>query len=169
MMNLELTSLRSPAAQNILLYQRLTKVLAKLTHGVEIDIQKHMENLELRFKKAGTAAQDLEPQFDRLREKLVRIEDYVSHNLEHALKNSAESINTGLHDATNLQRLIAMTLQSVLEGTSHVAASQEKSVQLANQNNDDMDKWSAVITAAAATAMSLNKQIVRIFTSASVS
>ncbi|ROW03518.1 hypothetical protein VSDG_01360 [Cytospora chrysosperma] len=146
-------------AQNILLYQRLTKVLAKLTHGVEIEIQKHMENLELRFQKAGTAMQDMEPQLDRLREKLVQVEDYISYKLENTLKKSAESINTGLHDATNLQQLIAVTMKTVLDGTSQVAASQEKSVQLANQNNDDMDKWSVVIAAAAATAMSLNKQI----------
>lgn len=165
----ELTGLPAPSAQSILLYQRLTKVLAKLTHGVEIDIQKHMENLELRFQKAGTAVQELEPELDRLREKLVQVEEYVSYDLEHALKKSAESINTGLHDATNLQQLIAATIQTVLDGTSHVAASQEKSVQLANQNNDDMDKWSVVMAAAAATAMSLNKQIVRVSASASVS
>lgn len=128
-----------------------------------------MENLELRFQKAGTAMQDMEPQLDRLREKLVQVEDYISYKLENTLKKSAESINTGLHDATNLQQLIAVTMKTVLDGTSQVAASQEKSVQLANQNNDDMDKWSVVIAAAAATAMSLNKQIVCVFTSASVS
>ncbi|ROW08242.1 hypothetical protein VMCG_03119 [Cytospora schulzeri] len=146
-------------AQSILLYQRLTKVLAKLTHGVEIDIKNHMSKLELRFQKAATAVQDLEPQLDRLREKLVRTEDYVSHNFEHALKKSAESLNIGLQDATTLQQLIAVVMQTALEGTAHVAAAQEKSVQLANQNNDDMDKWSAVITAAATAAVSLNKEI----------
>lgn len=99
----------------------------------------------------------------------MRVEDYISHDLEHSLKKSAESINTGLQDATNLQQLIVMTMQTVLEGTSHVAASQEKSVQLSNQNNADMDKWSVVMAAAAATAMSLNSQIVRGSTSARVS
>lgn len=132
-------------------------------------MQKHMENLELRFQKASTAVQDLEPQFDRLRERLVRVEDFVSDGLEQALKKSADSIKVSLHDATNLQQLIAVAMQTVLEGTSHVAASQEKSVQLADQNKDDMDNWAVAMAAAAATAMSLNKQIVSVSASASVS
>ncbi|ROW13508.1 hypothetical protein VPNG_04426 [Cytospora leucostoma] len=146
-------------AQNILLYQRLTKVLAKLTHSVEVEIQKHMENLEIRLQKASDAVEGLEPEIDRLRNKLARVEDYVSYDLEHALKKSGDSINTGLHDATNLQQLLAVAIQTILDGTSHVAAIQESSVQLAKQNEEGMDRWSASMATAAATVMALGNQI----------
>lgn len=169
MRDVELTTILSFPAQNILLYQRLTKVLAKLTHGVEIEVQKHMENLELRLQKAGTAVQGFEPELDRLREILTRVEKYVSIDIEHALKRSGDSIDANLHDATNLQQLLAVAIQTVLDGTSQVAAAQEKTVQLSNQNNEDMDHWSVMMAATAATAMSLNKQIVRVSTSAILS
>ncbi|KAK7744241.1 hypothetical protein SLS53_003762 [Cytospora paraplurivora] len=146
-------------AQNILLYQRLTKVLAKLTHGVEVEIQKHMENLEIRLQKAGNAVQGLEPEIDRLRNKLARVEYYVSYDLEQALKKSGDSINTGLHDATNLRKLLAVAIQTILDGTSHVAAVQESSVQLTKQNEEGMDRWSASMATAAATVMALGNQI----------
>ncbi|KUI69619.1 Nuclear fusion protein KAR5 [Cytospora mali] len=146
-------------AQNILLYQRLTNVLAKLTHGVEMEMQKHMESLELRLQKAGTAAQELEPQLDRLRGKLAQVEDYISLDLESVLKKSVDSISTGLHDATNLQKILAVTIQTVLDGTSHIAAAHEESVQLVNQKNEDMNNWSMLVAAALTTAVSLNNQI----------
>ena len=162
MESVQLTSRPPSSAQNILLYQRLTKVLAKLTHGVEIEIQKNMDHLELRLQKAGTAVQALEPQLETLMEKLARVEDYVSYDLDHALKKSSDSINSGLHSATNLQQFLKVMIQTVLDGTSHVAVAQEKSVQLSIQNQGNMEEWSVVMAAAAATAMSLNNQIVSV-------
>lgn len=121
-----------------------------------------MENLEIRLQKASDAVEGLEPEIDRLRHKLARVEDYVSYDLEQALKKSGDSINTGLHDATNLQQLLAVAIQTILDGTSHVAAVQESSVQLAKQNEEGMDRWSASMATAAATVMALGNQIVRV-------
>lgn len=151
----------SPAAKNILLYQRLTKVMAKLTHGVEIELQKHMDNLHFRMQEAVDAAQGLEPQFDRLRARLANMEDHIAAVLEGSLKKSGDMMNNNIQGAANLQQMIAVMVQAVLEGTSHVAAAQEKSVQLAKQNNDDQNLWVQGLANAAASAASLINQLVR--------
>ncbi|KAL1875878.1 hypothetical protein Daus18300_003069 [Diaporthe australafricana] len=146
-------------AQNILLYQRLVQVMAKLTHGVEIEIQKHMENLELRVQKTGAVLENLEPELDRLRDKLAQVGDFISQDLDSTLKNSGEAINTGLNDAANLQRILAVMMQTVLDGTSHVAAAQEKSMEVFGKGSNGLDEWAAAVTAATESALSLNNQI----------
>ena len=148
------------AAQNILLYQRLIKVMAKLTHGVEIEIQKHMENLELRVQRTGAIIEELEPDIDRLREKLARVDSYISQDLDNTLKKSSESISSGLDDAANLRQIIAVMMQTVLDGTSHVSFAQERSMEVFHKGSNDLDKWAAVVATASASAMSLNSQIV---------
>lgn len=151
-----------PTAQNILLYQRLTKVMAKLAYGVEVEMQNHMEELELRLKKAGDAVQSLDPELERLRARLANIEDYVTHDLDHSVKRSSKSVNDGIHGAVQLQRLLSVMIQTVLDGASQVAAAQEKSVDIAGQREDEINNWLNVISTAATSAEILSSQIVRI-------
>lgn len=148
------------AAQNILIYQRLIQVMAKMTHGVEVELQKHMENLELRVQRTGAVIQDLEPELDRLRDKLAKVDDYISQGLESKLKKSTESISNGLNDAANLQQILAVMMQTMLDGTSHVAAAQERSMEVFGKGSNDLDDWAAVVARASASALSLNSQIV---------
>lgn len=134
--------------------------MAKMTHGVEVELQKHMENLELRVQRTGAVIQDLGPELDRLREKLAKVDDYISQGLESTLKKSTESVSNGLNDAVNLQQILAVMMQTVLDGTSHVAAAQEKSMEVFGKGSNDLDEWAAVVARASASALSLNSQIV---------
>lgn len=134
--------------------------MAKMTHGVEIEIQKHMDNLELRLQRTGTIIENLEPELDRLREKLARVDSFISQDLDGTLKKSSESISHGLNDAANLQQILAVMMQTVLDGTSHVAAAQERSMEVVGKGSNDLDKWAAVVATASASALSLNSQIV---------
>lgn len=134
--------------------------MAKLTHGVEIEIQKHMENLELRVQRTSVVIENLEPELDRLRKKLAEVDSYISQDLDASLKKSSESIGNGLNDAANLQQIIAVMMQTVLDGTSHVAAAQERSMEVFGKGSSDLDKWAAVVATASASALSLNSQIV---------
>ncbi|POS74960.1 hypothetical protein DHEL01_v206644 [Diaporthe helianthi] len=146
-------------AQNILLYQRLIQVMAKMTHGVEVDIQKHMENLELRVQRTGDVIANLEPELDRLRAKLAMVDSYITENLDITLKKSSESVSNGLVDTANLQRILAVMMQTVLDGTSHVAAAQEKSIDVFVEGRKDLDRWAALVATASASALSLTSQI----------
>lgn len=135
--------------------------MAKLTYSVEAELQKHMDDLELRVQKTGDVVQGLEPELDRLRAKLANMEAYVSRDLDHVLKKSTDSIQDGLEGAANLQRLLAIMIQTVLDSNSELAASHEKSVAIAEQQNQDMNQWAIVMASAAASAASLTSQIVR--------
>lgn len=150
----------SLTAQNILLYQKLTKVMAKLTHGVEIELQKHMDNLQFRMNEAADRVHGLKPEVDRLRARLISIEDTVIVALEDSLRQSGDMTNTNVQDAANLQRMIAAMVQAVLEGTSHVAATQERSIQLARQNHEDNRHWAKELATATASAITLNNHLV---------
>lgn len=113
------------------------------------------------MQEAVDAAQGLEPQFDRLRARLASMDDHIAAVLEGSLKKSDDMMNNNIQGATNLQQMIAVMVQAILEGTSHVAAAQEKSVQLAKQNTDDQNLWVQGLANAAASAASLTNQLVR--------
>lgn len=131
-----------------------------MTHGVEIELQKHMENIELRVQRTSAVIENLEPELERLREKLAKVDNYISQNLDRALKKSSESISNGLDDAANLQQMLTVMMQTVLDGTSHVAAAQERSMEVFGKGSNDFDTWAAVVATASASALSLNSQIV---------
>lgn len=134
--------------------------MAKLTHDVEIEIQKHMDKLERRVQQAGETVDQLGPQIDRLRDGLARVEDYLSHDLDHALKRSDDSINTGLSNADNLQQLLSIMIKTILESNSHIAAAQEKSLALVSQKNDGLNILTVAVATAASSAAALGNQIV---------
>lgn len=151
----------SPAAQNILLYQRLTKVMAKLTYGVEIELQRHVDNLELRVQNAADVVQSMEPEFEKLQAKLAAIEKYVTQDLSYSVQRSGDYINDGLQNADQLQRMLAVMIQTALDGSSNFAAFQENSIALAEKEAADLNNWVAVMATATASAQELNSQIVR--------
>lgn len=134
--------------------------MAKMTYGVEIELQQHMENLELRVRTAADAIQVLEPEFDRLRAKLAAIDKYVSQDLDSSIKQSSNSINHGTQDAAQLQRLMAAMIQTIIDGNSHASIAQDKSIALAEQRDTDLRHWADVMKGAVSSAMLLNSQIV---------
>ncbi|KAJ4423098.1 hypothetical protein N0V82_002227 [Gnomoniopsis sp. IMI 355080] len=146
-------------AQNILLYQRLTKVMARLTHGVEVELQRHMDNLELRLQNAADAVQGMDPEFEKLRAKIATIEEYVTQDLGYVVQRSGDSINDGLKNADELQRILAVMIQTALDGNSHIASAQRNSIALAERKEADLSDWAAVMTTATASAQALNSQI----------
>lgn len=131
-----------------------------MTHGVEIELQKHMENLELRVQGTSAVIENLGAELDRLRHKLGKVDNYISQDLESTLTKSSESISNGLNDAANLQQILTVMMQTVFDGTAHVAAAQERSMEIFEKGGNDLDKWAAVVATASASALSLNSQIV---------
>lgn len=126
-------------------------------------MQRHMEKLELRLQKASDAVQGLEPELDRLHAMLADIKDHIAHDLDDSVRKSENSIKEGLEGAAHLHQVLTMMIQTVLDGASQVAATQQKSVELSGQRQDDVNNWAVVIATAAASAESLNSQIVRTF------
>lgn len=135
--------------------------MAKLTYGVEVELQRHMDNLELRVQKAADVAQTLEPEFEKLQAKLAAMEDYVNNGLQTSARRSADSINDGIKSADELQQMLAAMIQTALDGGSHLALVRERSIVLAEEKEADLKDWTAALASATASVQALNNQIVR--------
>ncbi|KAK4232584.1 nuclear fusion protein KAR5 [Podospora fimiseda] len=146
--------------QNILLYQRLTKVIAKLTDDVDVELQRRMDDLDNRARQSLENLERLKPQVDQLAEGLSKLESYLSGDLDNTMRKSTESVKEGLHSAENLQHLLSVLLTNVLEGNSEVAFAHEKSLQQVSKKvNDGMGAFMAVVGSAVASSASLQQQI----------
>ncbi|KAL1841648.1 hypothetical protein VTJ49DRAFT_6754 [Mycothermus thermophilus] len=147
-------------AQNILLYQRLTRIIAKLTDGVEDELQKRMEDLDNRARQSIEKMEQLSPHMGRLSEGLARVERFLSQDMDSALKRTSQSYQDGLEHAENLQQLLRLLVGNVLESNSQLAFAHEQSVQQATQRvSEDMDALVAVVSSAIASSSSLQQQI----------
>ncbi|KAK4233380.1 nuclear fusion protein KAR5 [Achaetomium macrosporum] len=147
-------------AKNILLYQRLTQVIAQLTDSVEAELQQRMNDLDNRARQSVKRLEQLTPQIGRLSEGLAKVESYLSGDLDLALRQSSKSISDGLQHANNLQQLLSILLANVLESNSQLAFAHEQSLQRVSQRvNDDMEALIAVVSTAMASSSSLQKQI----------
>ncbi|KAK3290576.1 uncharacterized protein B0H64DRAFT_331871 [Chaetomium fimeti] len=147
-------------AKNILLYQRLTQVIARLTDSVEAELQQRLNDLDSRARQSVERLEQLTPQIGRLSKELAKLESYLSGDLNLALRQSSKSINDGLQHADNLQQLLRMLLANVLESNSQLALAYEQSLQRASQRvNDDMGALVAVLSTAMTSSSSLQKQI----------
>ncbi|KAK3902182.1 hypothetical protein C8A05DRAFT_34121 [Staphylotrichum tortipilum] len=147
-------------AQNILLYQRLTRVVSQLTDGVEAELQKRMDDLDARAWQSVEKLEQLAPQIGRLGEGLARVESYLSGDLGLALKKTSESSRDGLETAQNLQHLLSILLGNVLENNAELASAHEQSLQQASQRvNNDMGTLIEVVSTALASSTSLQQQL----------
>jgi len=159
-------SIDSFEAQNILLFQRLTKVIAKLTDGVEAELQKRMDEIDNRTRQSVQNLEKLSPQIDQLRDGLAGLEKFLSRDVDTALGKSSESLQGSLENARNLQRLMDLMVANVLEGNSRLASAhevREVSLQQASQRADaDISALMAVVATVAASSNSLQQQIVSI-------
>ncbi|KAJ9133087.1 Nuclear fusion protein KAR5 [Pleurostoma richardsiae] len=156
--------------QNILLYQRLTKAMAKLADGVEADLQAQlakqkqvedqMEYLHIRSLETGQLLDQLGPRIDEIKAGLAGLEDYLSTDLNHAMQSSTDSINAGHESATNLRQFLDVLMNTVLESNSRVAAAHEQSLErVSRKASDEMDVVVTAMAYAVASSVSLQNQI----------
>ncbi len=150
------------SAESIFLYQRLTKIIAKLTEGVEVEIRKQMDDLNDRARQAAEAMDQLNPHIDRLRDDISGVRSYLSKDLAAALQDSKGLVNDGIEHAQNLQQMLAVMMKTVINGQSEVASAQEQSLGFVTQKaNEELGAIMAAMATAVASSMSLQNQIVR--------
>lgn len=143
------------------MYQRLTKVIAKLTDGVEADLEKRMQDLDNRARQSVQQLEQLTPRIERINEGLTRVHNYLSEDLELALKKTTKFSHGGLEHAENLQRLLAALVSNVHESNTQLAYAHQQSVQQASQRMDnEMGALMAVVSSAIVSSTSLQQQIV---------
>ncbi|KAK3342794.1 hypothetical protein B0H65DRAFT_549978 [Neurospora tetraspora] len=147
-------------AQNILLYQRLTNVMRNLTEGVEAQLHKQMDQLDLRTQQSIKNLDNLTPQIDKLRDGLAMVHDYLATDVGATLRRSSASLHDNQQQAEDLQKLLNVLLTGVLEGHSRVAHAHEYALQQVSvRANDGIGALVAVVATAAASTTALQQQI----------
>ena len=154
-------SINQTTAQHILLYQRLTKVIAKLTDGVEAELQRLMDDLDNRARQSTEKLDELTPKIGRLNEGLQRIERYLSRDLDVVMKKTSEAMRANHEHAENLEQVLNILLANVIQGQSQLAFAHEQSLQHATERiQTDMEAFVAVVSTAIASSTSLQQQLV---------
>ncbi|KAI1077241.1 hypothetical protein F5B20DRAFT_552825 [Whalleya microplaca] len=147
-------------AQHILLFQRLTKIMSNLADDVDERFDKRMADLDQRAQKTNDKLDSLSPHIDHLRDGLQSAEDLVSSQLAHALKRSSDTINTGIENAANLQKLLEVIFKSVSENHAEAASAHEQSLQVMSRQTElEIGTAMTAITAAFASTAALQNQI----------
>ncbi len=148
-------------AQSIVLYERLTKIIAKLADGVEAELQKRMESLDLHARQASEAMEQLRPQIEKLRNDLAGVHDYLSNNVQEALQKSSGSISKGLDTAANLQQSLLVLMKTVLDTTAHIASAHDRSLeQVTRRADSEIAALMSTMNSAIASSVSLQTEMV---------
>lgn len=139
----------------------MTRIIAKLTDGVEDELQKRMDDLDRRAHQSLEKMEQLAPHIGRLNEGLASIERFLSQDMDAALQRTSKSYQDSLQHAENLQQLLRILVGNVVESNSQLAFAHEQSLQQATKRvHDDMDALVAVVSTAIASSSSLQQQIV---------
>ncbi|KAI0835114.1 hypothetical protein F5Y06DRAFT_306467 [Hypoxylon sp. FL0890] len=120
-------------AEQVLLFQRLTKVMGRFTDNVDKQFKQHLNDLDLRAQATGDRIDELSPKVDRVKEGLKSVEDMFLSRLVHSVKETTDAVNSGKEHALNLQRMLEVVFNSLLEGQAEVASNYEQSMQVATQ------------------------------------
>ncbi|KAH9987270.1 hypothetical protein F4779DRAFT_632371 [Xylariaceae sp. FL0662B] len=147
-------------AQHILLFQRLTKIMSNLADGVDRKFEKRMADFDRRAQATSEKFDSLSPQIDRLKDGLRSAEDLVSSQLADALKKSSDTINTGMENAANLEKLLETIFKNVAENHAEAASAHEQSLQVMSRRTEvEIETAMNAITSAFASTAALQNQI----------
>ncbi|CCC06625.1 unnamed protein product [Sordaria macrospora k-hell] len=128
--------------------------------GVEDELHKRMDQLDLRTQESIKNLDNLTPQIDKLRDGLAMVHDYLATDVGAVLRRSSASLHDSQQQAEDLQKLLNILLTGVLDGHSKVAHAHEHALQQVSvRANDDIGALVAVVATAAASTTALQQQI----------
>ncbi|KAI8687346.1 hypothetical protein NCS56_00307100 [Fusarium sp. Ph1] len=147
-------------AENLHLYQRITKILETMTNKIEIEMEERLQSLNRAFLAASDSVENLGPQVQRLRSELALASDVLRERLGQVAQESGDTVRSGLEDARSLHQLITMLIRTTKESAADIASSHETALEVATQKaSSEVDVFVTVLTAAMASSVSLQDQM----------
>ncbi|KAI1758415.1 hypothetical protein F4782DRAFT_478061 [Xylaria castorea] len=147
-------------AQNIILFQRLTKIMSRLTDDVDVKIEQRMSTLNLHTQAVEEKIESLSPLLGKLQHDLEYADQMLSHHLLQGIKKSHHQVNSGLKSAEHLERMLQVILQGVLDGHAEAAAMHGQSLQLMSRRaSSEVDVMVSSMAAAMAATAALQNEI----------
>ncbi|ORY61385.1 uncharacterized protein BCR38DRAFT_525794 [Pseudomassariella vexata] len=148
----EIDGCLSGLAQNILLFQRLTKIMSNLADGMDERVERRMTDLDKRAQMMSDRLDRLSPQLDGLKTGITTAEDLISGSLAQALRRSTDTVNSGIVNAASLQRMLEVMMSSILATNAEAAEFHEQSLEMVSRKAES--EMSSVMTAMAAAVTS---------------
>ncbi|KAI0469068.1 hypothetical protein F4859DRAFT_488453 [Xylaria cf. heliscus] len=147
-------------AQNIILFQRLTKIMSKLADDVDVKAEERMNDINLRAHEVEEKIESLSPLLAKLQRDLEYADNMLSRHLLRGIKESHGQINSGLKSAVHLDKMLQVILQSVMDGHAEAAAMHDQSLQLMSQRaSSEIDVVVGTMAAALAAAAALQNEM----------
>ncbi|PHH86049.1 hypothetical protein CDD83_10824 [Cordyceps sp. RAO-2017] len=146
--------------KNIHLFQRITKVLDRLTSQAESDLEARFEALNQVFRDTSANLEGIKPRLSDLKSGLVEVEQFLSHFIHRKMQQTATSVTDGLENARGLQLALEKLLLTVHESNEKVERSYELMVHSAStQISGGVGEAVANVEAAIAASASLRKEL----------
>ncbi|KAM5370322.1 hypothetical protein ACJZ2D_008527 [Fusarium nematophilum] len=147
-------------AESLHLYQRVTKILEKLTRQIETEMEERLKALNLEFQAASHSVGDLGPQVHRLRTELDMATEVLQNQLLYHVHESGDTIRSGLEDAKNLQQLLALLIRTTQNNAAEATAAHETALQVTTKRvYSEIDVLMTALAATVASSVSLQDQI----------
>ncbi|KAF4340412.1 nuclear membrane fusion kar5 [Fusarium beomiforme] len=146
--------------ENILLYQRITKILERLTHDIEVDMEERFQSLNRAYTAASQSVEDIGPRVQHLRTEMEMASRILRDDLSRAAEESRNVVESGLKETKVLHELLELLARSVQEKTTDIVSSQEAALQTSTmQLNNEANILLAVLNAAVSSSVSLHNQV----------
>ncbi|GAW14240.1 hypothetical protein ANO14919_036390 [Xylariales sp. No.14919] len=147
-------------AQNIILFQRLTKIMTRLADDVDMKVEQGINDIDLHAEVVGERIDSLSPVLEKLQHDLQNANNMLSHDLFRGIKKSQEQVNSGIESAVHLERMLQVILRGVMDGHAESAAIHDQSLQQMNQRaTSEMEIMVGTMGAALAATVALQDQI----------
>ncbi|KAI1196401.1 hypothetical protein F5X97DRAFT_305440 [Nemania serpens] len=147
-------------AQNIILFQRLTKIMSRLADDVDERTEQRMNDIDLRAREVEHQIDSLSPLLGKLEHDLQNAGNIVSHQLLRGIMRSQDQVDSGLANAEHLERMLAVMLKGVMDGYAEAAVVHDQSLQLMSQRTtSEADIMVTVMAAAIAATTTLRDEL----------
>ncbi|GKU03253.1 nuclear membrane fusion protein kar5 [Fusarium langsethiae] len=140
--------------ENIFLYQRITRILEKLTNDVEADLEERFQSLNRAFDAASQSVESIGPQAKHLQMEMDKASRILRHDLGHAIQDSRDIVTSGLEEAQALHDLLEILVRAVQKNTADITTSQEVALRTSTEKwNDEVGVLVTALTAVVATSL----------------
>lgn len=147
-------------AQNIILFQRLTKIMSRLADDVDERTEQRMYDIDLRASEVEHKIDSLSPLLNKLEHDLQNAGNIVSHQLLQGIMRSQAQVDSGLVNAGHLERMLAAILKGAMDGYAEAAAAHDQSLQLMSQRtSSEADIMVTAMAAAIAVSTTLRDEL----------
>ncbi|KAH7239182.1 hypothetical protein BKA59DRAFT_532004 [Fusarium tricinctum] len=146
--------------ENVLLYQKITKILARLTHDIEADMEARFQSLNRAFDAASRSVDNMGPQVQHIQTEMEKASKTLRHELSHAVEDSRNLVQSSLKDTQALHDLLGLLILSVQEKTADMASSYEVALQTTTEKlNNEVEVLMTALSVAVGSSVTLRNHM----------